>query len=666
NSFGAKHSNTAQSKKVRAQVSNLVDRIIAKGHVVLTTYEGLRVHHAKLIPISWAYCVLDEGHKIRNADAAVTLTCKQIKTPHRIILSGTPIQNNLKELWSLFDFVFPGRLGTLPVFLTQFEVPIRIGAYSNASNLQVQTAHRCAAVLRDLISPYLLRRMKTDVASDLPKKTEQVLFCRLTKEQRKLYEKFIEGPEVRGILDGRRNALAGIDGVRKICNHPDLMLREELQNRPDYGSIEKSGKMQVLKALLDMWKRQTHRALVFCQTRQMCDILEKFLQSESYVYRRMDGNTPIRNRIAMVDEFNKKDTIKVFLLTTKVGGLGINLTGANRVVIFDPDWNPSTDVQARERAWRLGQTKDVVVYRLMMAGTIEEKIYHRQIYKQFLTNKILHDPSSGGVGKSKRYFDSNSLHDLFVLADEREVGTETGNMFRGSEKLGAAAEAQRRAEEEERKKRKKGKGKEKAIVPEDQLEEINGLAKVEDFKMKDDPGFADDGESAAKAEGDDGDDRILSALVHSTVAHDHIMGDKTTSKETLELIAKQAAKVAEEAKEQLRKSRHQVKIEQKKAMKASGGDYVGVVTWTGSHGTGGARAGGSSSSSSVNAVVGSSSHEGQPRRFGTSSSVPFGSPSASASVGGSSRFGNSNSESNSNSNSTNPSQRRFGSVPEGG
>ena len=157
------------------------------------------------------YVVLDEGHKIRNPDLDISLTCKMIKTVNRIILSGTPIQNNLIELWSLFDFVFPGRLGTLPVFQQQFSIPINIGGYANSNNLQVKTAYKCAVVLRDLISPYMLRRLKSDVAKDLPKKNEMVLFVKLTKPQQELYEKFLQSEDLDSILKGKRNMLMGID-----------------------------------------------------------------------------------------------------------------------------------------------------------------------------------------------------------------------------------------------------------------------------------------------------------------------------------------------------------------------------------------------------------------------------------------------------------------------
>lgn len=200
-------------------------------------------------------------------------------------------------------------------------------------------------MLRDLIMPYLLRRVKADVNAQLPKKTEHVLFCSLTPEQRSVYRAFLASTEVEQILDGSRNSLYGIDVMRKICNHPDLLEREHSCQNPDYGNPERSGKMKVVAQVLKVWKEQSHRVLLFSQTQQMLDILENFLTSASYNYLRMDGLTPVKQRMALIDEFNDSNDVFIFILTTKVGGLGTNLTGANRVIIFDPDWNPSTDMQ---------------------------------------------------------------------------------------------------------------------------------------------------------------------------------------------------------------------------------------------------------------------------------------------------------------------------------
>lgn len=226
----------------------------------------------------------------------------------------------------------------MPIFQSQFSVPISIGGYANATNIQVQTAYKCACMLRDLINPYLLRRMKVDVAADLPKKNEQVLFCKLTKPQREAYLQFIHSKEMDAILERRRQVLYGIDIVRKICNHPDLVDLTITEGNPDYGNPERSGKMVVVRALLKMWKQQHHRVLLFCQTRQMLDIMETMIRHLDYRYLRMDGTTPVSQRMALVNEYNGNKHIFVFLLTTKVGGLGLNLTGADRVILFDPDW----------------------------------------------------------------------------------------------------------------------------------------------------------------------------------------------------------------------------------------------------------------------------------------------------------------------------------------
>jgi DNA excision repair protein ERCC-6 len=412
--------------KAGKAAKRIVDKVARDGHVLVTTYSGLQTYAELLIPTEWEYAVLDEGHKIRNPNTAITIYTKELRTHNRLILSGTPMQNNLTELWSLFDFVFPMRLGTLVDFRNQFEIPIKLGGYANASNLQVETAMHCAETLKDAISPYLLQRFKIDVAADLPKKSERVLFCKLTKLQLETYQSFLNSEEMTSIMNGKRQALYGIDILRKICNHPDLVEHKTLSKRPGYayGNGAKSGKMQVVKALLEIWKRNGHKTLLFAQHRIMLDILEEFIKGmDGFNYLRMDGNTSIKDRQDLVDDFNNNPDLHVFLLTTKVGGLGVNLTGANRVIIYDPDWNPSTDIQARERAWRLGQKREVEIYRLMTAGTIEEKIYHRQIFKQFLTNKILRDP------KQRQTFQLKDLHDLFTLGGTEDGQTETGNMF---------------------------------------------------------------------------------------------------------------------------------------------------------------------------------------------------------------------------------------------
>lgn len=562
---------SGQKPKTKAHraAKRIVNRVVAEGHVLVTTYSGLQNYAELLVPVDWEYAVLDEGHKIRNPNASITIYCKELRTANRIILSGTPMQNNLVELWSLFDFVFPMRLGTLVNFRQQFEVPIREGGYANASNLQVQTAMKCAETLKDTISPYLLQRFKVDVASDLPAKSEKVLFCKLTKLQREIYEGFLDSDELKAIMDGKRQVLYGIDILRKICNHPDLQDHKTLSKKVGYhyGSGAKSGKMQVVKELLQLWKKQGHKTLLFAQHRIMLDILETFVNTMTgFRYYRMDGSTPIGTRQGLVDGFNKDPALHVFLLTTKVGGLGINLTGADRVIIYDPDWNPSTDIQARERAWRLGQKREVMIYRLMTAGTIEEKIYHRQLFKTFLTNKILRDP------KQRQTFQMKDLHDLFSLGGADQLTTETNGLFKGTEvkfaKEEPATTAAAPADEAPLPTRD---DQDAASIP-----RMAGVASLERYRGED-----TGDEESTDVQGSKSEARVMEGIfaragVHSALEHDQIVNGQRKAVADPRLVEAEAKKVAAEAAKELRK-----------AGELARNVPVGTPTWTGEYGSAG-------------------------------------------------------------------------------
>lgn len=548
----------------------LVQPVLEKGGVLVTTYSGLQTYAPLLIPVDWSFAVLDEGHKIRNPNTAITIYCKELRTPNRIILSGTPMQNNLIELWSLFDFVFPMRLGTLVNFRNQFDIPIRQGGYANASNLQVQTAFKCAETLKDAISPYLLQRFKIDVAADLPKKSEQVLFCKLTKIQREKYTRFLASGDLDAIMAGKRQVLYGVDILRKICNHPDLVHHKDLSVKAGYkyGDPEASGKMKVVGSLLELWKNTGHKALLFAQHRIMLDILEKFVRSiPGMKYRRMDGSTPIQQRQSMVDEFNVNPDLHVFLLTTKVGGLGVNLTGADRVLIYDPDWNPSTDLQARERAWRLGQKREVSIFRLMTAGTIEEKIYHRQIFKQFLTNKILKDP------KQRQTFHLSDLHDLFSLASE-DAPTETSTLFKNAE-----VNMSKPSEEHD-----EGKDAETKPVSNEanrdgeSIQNLPGIASLEQYA-----GEVEEEKQANKEGAVNSEARMMEGIfsksgIHSAMEHDAIIGGNSSTKAKADpaMVEQEAKRVAYEAAKELERAGELAKSVQ-----------PGVPTWTGQFGVSG-------------------------------------------------------------------------------
>jgi DNA excision repair protein ERCC-6 len=405
------------------------------------------------------------------------------------------------------------------------------GGYANASSLQVQTSYRCALHLGELLRPFLLRRLKADVANELPAKHEQVLFCQLGPYQRQLYEFLLDSEIIQSVLAGQRNILAGIDLLRKACNHPHLLSLEATADVLDWPGCpvpfgDVSGTLAVVGQVLRLWRQGGHRVLLFCQTRQMLDIVEEHVIGLGFTYLRMDGTTPVKGRGQLVDRFNGDPAITVFLLTTKVGGLGLNLIGADRVLIYDPDWNPSTDLQARERAWRLGQRRPVTIYRLITAGTIEEKIYHRQIFKQYLTNRILKDP------KQSRFFKTSDLYDLFTLAPPHESNaTETGELFSG---LGL--EIKRRLNREERRE-----------------------------------GARETQEATASATPKD-DSHILESLFEMTGLHSAIQHDRLVEKPRHEavLVEREAARIAKEAADALRRSREE-RLERS----------VEEVTWTG-------------------------------------------------------------------------------------
>lgn len=379
-------------------------------NVIVTNYETLlRMRQTMPIhSIEWGIVVCDEGHKIRNYQSTISKLVKKIPADFRLAISGSPIQNSLIELWSLFDFAVPGLLGSLDVFENEFAEPIKIGGYANASPFQVFRAYSSAVALRDLIKPYLLRRMKKDVNANLPDKLEQIFFINLTKVQILAYLDYTRSSACRSIINGNREMFSGIEYLRELCDHPNIA--DSAAYKDD---LESSAKLNLMKKLLPAWKKKDHRVLIFSQYLEMLSFICRLCDELNLDYFRIDGQTPNEKRIMLMDRFNSGEKFAC-IASTKVGGVGVNLTGADRVIIVDPDWNPSTDNQALERAWRIGQKKNVAVYRLITVGTIEEKMYKKQIFKQFLSNKILQNPNQ------KRMFAPDTVKDLFRLDMEVE------------------------------------------------------------------------------------------------------------------------------------------------------------------------------------------------------------------------------------------------------
>ncbi|KAH0487283.1 MAG: hypothetical protein KVP17_002583 [Porospora cf. gigantea B] len=401
-------------------------KLAAKGGVLLASYESVRIFRKTLLSHAWSHVILDEGQKIRNPESETTLALKSFSSRHRLILTGSPIQNSLRELWSLFDFCVPGLLGTLPVFKEHFTVPINKGGLAKASPEAFERSYACAKALKAVISPYILRRTKSEVSLSLPEKRERVLFCRLTAAQYASYLHILESHDLLTPMalasyqsyetrkkvkeienEMRAQAFGIIAKLRKVCNHPE-MLKEPTER---HIRVEDSGKTILIERVLDSWFAESAKALIFSQSLDMLDALEDYMTTKrpQYTFLRLDGSVNIGKRTKLVDEFNSSKDVFAMLLTTQVGGVGLNLMGANRVLIVDPDWNPVTDTQARERSWRIGQANDVVIYRLITSHTIEEKILKRQVFKQFLSMKVLED------ARQKRNLTYSDLKELFEL-----------------------------------------------------------------------------------------------------------------------------------------------------------------------------------------------------------------------------------------------------------
>ena len=385
---------------------------LGKTDIVITSYDVCRNDIDVLAPLYWNYCVLDEGHLIKNPRAKTTIAVKRLLSNHRLILSGTPIQNNVLELWSLFDFLMPGFLGTEKVFLDRFAKPIAASRFSKSSSKEQEAGALAIEALHKQVLPFLLRRLKEEVLNDLPPKILQNYYCDLSELQKKLFEDFAK-KERKTLADeagsddkeAKQHIFQALQYMRKLCNSPSLVVKE---GHKQYDAIQKQLALQhsnlkdiahapKLTALRDLLVDcgigtdtsnegelttesnyvSQHRALIFCQMKEMLDIvqndvLKKLLPSVQYL--RLDGGVEANKRQNIVNQFNTDPSYDVLLLTTSVGGLGLNLTGADTVIFVEHDWNPQKDLQAMDRAHRIGQKKVVNVYRLITRGTLEEKI----------------------------------------------------------------------------------------------------------------------------------------------------------------------------------------------------------------------------------------------------------------------------------------------------
>lgn len=423
--------------------------------IALTTYETLRLCLDQFNSIDWAAVIVDEAHKIKNHRSQITQAMKEMRCKVRVGLTGTVLQNNLEELWCVMDWAIPGCLGTLAGFKNRFSDPIEQGQKHTVTKRALAEGRKAVQELAKKLSHWFLRRTKAIISDQLPKKDDRVVYCSLTDFQRTVYRAVLDTDDVNLLLlsSGKCHCGSGrqrkkccyklnADGVpvrnlyfsylailRKVANHVALLQSKEGTSKkqekyvtaicekvfkkfPDFTERCKqaafeamsdpmySGKMKVLQKLLNHFIAKKDKVLLFSLSTKLLDVLESYCMAEGLEYHRLDGNTKSKDRVKIVREFNSSRDVNLCLVSTLAGGLGLNFIGANVVVLFDPTWNPANDLQAIDRAYRIGQCRDVTVFRLISLGTVEEIIYLRQIYKQQLQLSVI------GQENARRYFEA--------------------------------------------------------------------------------------------------------------------------------------------------------------------------------------------------------------------------------------------------------------------
>ncbi|KZT55273.1 DNA repair protein, SNF2 family [Calocera cornea HHB12733] len=441
---------SVDNKGTKAELIEAVKRwVAARGRnvtqpVMIVSYETLRTLSVELTNCEIGLLLCDEGHRLKNGDSLTFQALNGLKVQRRVILSGTPIQNDLSEYFSLLNFANPDYLGSRMDFRKNYELAILRGRDADASDKEKQNSEAKLKELAERVSKFIIRRTNDLLSKYLPVKYEHVVFCTLSPLQLALYRHFIKSPDTQKLLRGQGSQpLKAINVLKKLCNHPELLnLPEDLPGcesilPPDYGNslhggpkmsrgergmrdrgvgeevhCEWGGKFLVLERFLDQIKRTTNDKIVLISNyTQTLDLFEKMCRSKRYGFFRLDGTMTVVKRQKLVDQFNDPEGKEfIFLLSSKAGGCGINLIGANRLILFDPDWNPAADQQALARVWRDGQKKECFVYRFISTGTIEEKIFQRQAQKQMLSSCVVDEKED-----AERHFTADDLRKLFLF-----------------------------------------------------------------------------------------------------------------------------------------------------------------------------------------------------------------------------------------------------------
>ena len=409
--------------------------------IMITTYSTYRLNRDTINLVEWDCVIADECHQIKQPSSEVSIAMSEINALCRLGLTGTAIQNNYEDLWTLLNWTSPGQIGPLKSWKQTISEPLKLGQSHDATQQQLAKARSTAhKLVNNLLPRFFLRRMKTLIADQLPKKSDRVVFCPLTARQQEAYENFLESEKVVAIRgstdlcecgsgskhgwccgklleDGTRwqnHVFPAIATLQRLCSHlaslipsatedtdaqskalenleiccpgdwRDLFAKRD--NLATFTNREFCGKWRVLFKLLNFWHTAGDKVLVFSHSTHLLKMLQVLMSTTSFTVSYLDGSMSYADRDAAVNHFNASPAQFVFLISTRAGGTGLNITSANKVVVVDPNWNPAHDLQAQDRAYRIGQQRDVEVFRLVSAGTIEEIVYARQVYKQQQAN----------------------------------------------------------------------------------------------------------------------------------------------------------------------------------------------------------------------------------------------------------------------------------------
>ena len=414
---------------------------------VITTFEYIIKERAILSKVKWVHMIIDEGHRMKNAQSKLSLTLNTFyHSDYRLILTGTPLQNNLPELWALLNFVLPKIFNSAKSFDEWFNTPFANTGGQDKIELSEEETLLIIRRLHKVLRPFLLRRLKKDVEKELPDKVEKVIKCKMSALQHAMYQQMLKHKQL-FIGDQKKNKLVGLRGfnnqlmqLKKICNHPFVFEEVEDHINPtrdtNMNIWRVAGKFELLERILPKLKASRHRVLIFFQMTQIMDIMEDFLRYIDIKYLRLDGHTRSDERGELLKLFNDPNSeYFCFILSTRAGGLGLNLQTADTVIIFDTDWNPHQDLQAQDRAHRIGQKNEVRIIRLITTNSVEEVILERAYKKLDIDGKVI---QAGKFDNKSTAEEQEALLRSLLEAEEgrrrrREAGIEEEEELRDNE-----------------------------------------------------------------------------------------------------------------------------------------------------------------------------------------------------------------------------------------